>query len=376
MAGIYIHIPFCKKACNYCNFHFSTSLAKSDEMVNAIIQELHDNIQYLAGQNIETVYLGGGTPSLLSATQLTKLCDALTTHLTISTLKEFTIECNPDDINASFLNLLQQLGFNRISLGIQSFKQADLTYMNRAHTAKDALAAIQLIMQSNFILSIDLIYGTPNMLNEEWKYMLETAINMNITHISAYALTVEPKTALAHQIKTGERPPVLDEVAANHFEILVNTLQNAGFEQYEISNFAKHKQYALHNTNYWKAKWYLGLGPSAHSFNGHSRSWNIANNALYIQAINQQLPYKETETLSMEDNWNEYILTSLRTMWGIDKNYLLQHFPTQMIARLQKQILSFLQEGKVKENAHAISLTDKGKLFADGIASELFILNH
>ncbi len=305
MAGIYIHIPFCKKACNYCNFHFSTSLKQEEAMIQAITQELDMRINYLESQLIETIYWGGGTPSILQKESILYIHQHLLKYVNATAIKEYTMECNPDDISEAFLDILKLIGVTRLSLGIQSFKEADLQYMNRAHNIKQVYEALSLISAYGFDMSIDLIYGIPGLLDEEWRENISKAMHPSINHISAYALTVEPQTLLANQIKKGKAEPLDENQAARQFEILVNTLSENGYEQYEISNFARNRKYAVHNTSYWKGQWYLGLGPSAHSFNGKSRSWNIANNNLYIQFINNKTPAFEEELLSEENQWND-----------------------------------------------------------------------
>lgn len=374
MAGIYIHIPFCKQKCNYCNFHFSTQLTSKEACINAMAREIKLRKAYLEGETIETIYFGGGTPSILTPDDFNVIMKALQQEFGAQlNVKEFTIEANPDDINIDLLKYFKKIGVNRFSLGIQSFKASDLAYMNRAHDIKQSHLAIQLCQEQAFEnLSIDLIYGTPGLTNEEWEQNIQIAIDYKIPHISAYALTVEEKTTLAHQIQTGKSQPVNELQAAQQFEILINTLTEAGYHHYEISNFALPNRYALHNTNYWRGTKYLGIGPSAHSYNVSARQWNIANNQLYINSIlNQNTLPLEEETLSATDQYNEYIMTSLRTMWGISKHILhtkfaayLQHFDTQIQDPIQKEHLTL-------QSDHYI-LTTKGKQFADAIASDLF----
>jgi len=371
VAGIYIHIPFCKQACNYCNFHFSTSLKFKEELVNALSQEIGDRRSYLE-QPLETVYLGGGTPSLLGGGDLDKIFSAIRTHFTFDQLKECTLEANPDDINVSFLEQLKATPVDRLSIGIQSFRAADLEFMNRAHNAEEAIQAVGRAQQAGYDnITIDLIYGTPGLSNRDWKENLERAIDLGVQHISSYALTVEEKTALAHQIDKGKTPEPQSEQAAEQFEILVETLCSNGFEHYEISNFAKPGHYAIHNTNYWKGAHYLGIGPSAHSFNGLSRQWNIANNALYMKGIFGADPVQEIEWLSEADQINEMLLTGLRTMWGVDLVLFRERFGEAALARL---ISKLGQENPLHYSlgAQQLKLTEAGKLFADGIAANLF----
>lgn len=374
VAGIYIHIPFCKQACNYCNFHFSTNIQLRNEMVWAIVQEIKLSEGYLKDQTIETIYFGGGTPSILQLEDWDRIFMALKTTYSFHNIKEITVECNPDDITASYLNHLKNLGVNRLSIGIQSFKESDLVYMNRAHNIQQSHHAITLAYETGFEnLSIDLIYGTPGLSNEEWLQNIRSAIQYKVTHISAYALTVEPKTALDYQIRKGKSAPVKDEQMAEQFEILVNTLAQHSYEQYEISNFALPNHRAVHNTNYWKGKHYLGLGPGAHSYNTDTRSYNIANNALYIQSIKKNIIPNEIEILTPENKWNEYIMTSLRTIWGIEKHYILENFGTKEWEHLVIECKPYLDKDWIqKDFNHSIKLTATGKLYADYIASELF----
>lgn len=345
-----------------------------DDMVDAIIKELSLTHDYLADQRLETIYFGGGTPSILSIAHWEQLFKALHSTFDLSGVREITAECNPDDLDESYLKAIKSLGINRLSIGIQSFKAEDLTYMNRAHNISQSHRAITSAYETGFKdLSIDLIYGTPNLTNEEWIANIHTAISYKVNHISAYALTVEPKTVLDFQIKKGTSLPVKDEQMAEQFEILVNTLQAHGYEQYEISNFALPNHRAQHNTNYWKGTHYLGLGPGAHSFNGVSRSYNISNNALYIQSIKQGNLPRETEILSFEDRWNEYIMTSLRTIWGSEAAHITTVFGAEHWNTLVKNAQPFAERKWLMITDTNIQLTPEGKLYADYIASELFI---
>lgn len=340
-------------------------------MVAALSQEIRNRNAYLA-QELETVYLGGGTPSLLAAGDLQKIFTEIRQSFSFDQLRECTLEANPDDINPSFLEQLKNTPVDRLSIGIQSFREADLKFMNRAHNAEEAMNAVSLAQKAGYgNITIDLIYGTPGLSNKAWKENLERAIDLGVQHISSYALTVEEKTALAYQIEKGKTPEPQSEQAAEQFEILVETLCSNGFEHYEISNFAKPGHYAIHNTNYWKGAHYLGIGPSAHSFNGQSRQWNIANNALYCKGIIANDPVHEVEWLSREDQINETLLTGLRTMWGVDLEQFRQKFGPAafdgLISRLDKENPLYY-----KLSAQYLKLTEAGKLFADGIAARLF----
>lgn len=340
-------------------------------MVAALAQEIRNRNAYLA-QELETVYLGGGTPSLLAAGDLHKIFTEIRHSFAFDQLRECTLEANPDDINPKFLEQLKSTPVDRLSIGIQSFRETDLKFMNRAHNAEEAINAVSLAQKAGYQnITIDLIYGTPGLSNKAWKENLERAIDLGVQHISSYALTVEEKTALAYQIEKGKTPEPQSEQAAEQFEILVETLCSNGFEHYEISNFAKPGHYAIHNTNYWKGAHYLGIGPSAHSFNGQSRQWNIANNALYCKGIVGNDPVHEVELLSREDQINETLLTGLRTMWGVDLDQFRQRFGDAALDRLMARLepenpLHYIL------TEHHLKLSEAGKLFADGIAARLF----
>lgn len=371
MAGIYIHVPFCKQACHYCNFYFSTSLGNKDKYLQALLKEIELSKDYLAGEEIETLYLGGGTPSLLSVADIQQIVAQLACYHTIN-LKEFTLEANPDDLTDTKVNELQQLkplGFNRFSIGIQSFFDEDLKYMNRAHNASEALTAVKRVQNAGFDkVTIDLIYGTPTMKDERWLQNLNMAFDLNVPHISSYALTVEDKTGLERKIAKGEYKPVDEEQSARQFKLLMQQMQANGYEQYEISNFAKPGRYAVHNTNYWRGKKYLGLGPSAHSFNGTSRRWNVANNINYINSIAGGTILFEEEILTPAQQVNERIMTAIRTQWGLP------------IADLGMRNAELIQNSLQGINPMhytlvdgVLKLTEEGKLFADAIAAELFV---
>ncbi|MGN6567157.1 MAG: radical SAM family heme chaperone HemW [Flavipsychrobacter sp.] len=375
MAGIYIHIPFCKQACTYCNFHFSTSLQLKGDLLHALHEELQMQRDYLGNQPVETIYFGGGTPSLLSANEINQLFDTVAKYYAVSELKEFTLEANPDDLSIGYLKSLRGTPINRFSIGIQSFRDKDLLYMRRAHNAQQADFAIKAAQDAGFTnLSIDLIYGTPGLSDADWLHNLNQLKALQIPHFSSYALTVEEGTALHYAIQKKKATPVDAEQAAAQFELLMAQATEMGYDHYEISNFAQPGCYAVHNTNYWKGTHYLGIGPSAHSFNGSSRSWNIANNVQYIKSILQdkQLLH-ETEQLTAVQHLNEYIMTSLRTMWGTDLSKVANEWGSRYVKQLLNTA-SLFQEKKwldIKDNK--LMLTNAGKLFADRIASELFL---
>jgi oxygen-independent coproporphyrinogen III oxidase len=373
MAGIYIHIPFCRKACTYCNFHFSTSLSQKESMLKAIQWELAHEQAYLQDEKIETIYFGGGTPSLLSAEELLGIFDTIGKHYDLNSLKECTLEANPDDLNSKYIQSLKSTPINRFSIGVQSFFDADLKYMNRAHTAQEADYAIKSTQDAGFEkLTIDLIYGTPGLSNMAWLENLAKVEALSIPHFSAYALTVEEGTALHYAINKKKQNPVDNEQSAQQLELLMQYAPAMGFEQYEISNFASKEQYALHNTNYWKGIPYLGIGPSAHSFDGRNRRSNIANNSLYIKAIIDKNPIYDIEYLTDVQRLNEYIMTSLRTMWGCSLEKTEQAWGARAVSDIKKASQIFLEKKWLTLENETILLTNEGRLFADHIASELF----
>lgn len=375
MAGIYIHIPFCRKACNYCNFHFSTSLKQKDAVLQAINKELSLRRDFLKEEAVQTIYFGGGTPSLLSYDELSRIFEQIDRLYGLSSLKECTLEANPDDINKHFLRELRRSPVNRFSMGVQSFRDEDLRYMNRAHNATQADYAIKATQDAGYErITIDLIYGTPGLTNADWKDNLNLMNKLNIRHFSAYALTVEEKTALDYAIRKGRQAPVDQEQSAQQLEILMDFAAEQGFEQYEISNFAKQEQYALHNTNYWRGISYLGVGPSAHSFDGKQRIANVANNALYAGNMLSGNPLTETEQLSPEQSCNEYIMTSLRTIWGCDLCRIEAEWGAAAAARVKKSSAPFLEKGWLLMKSNTLLLLSReGKLFADHIAAALFV---
>lgn len=375
MAGIYIHIPFCRQACTYCNFHFSTSLKQKDEMMQAIMQEIAAKKNYLDGEPVSTIYLGGGTPSLLSADEVMRMTDVIAQNFDISGLQEFTIETNPDDLSPQYIKSLRGTQVNRFSIGTQSFFDTDLLYMNRAHNAQEADYAIKAVQDAGFEnITIDLIYGTPGLTDANWLYNLQQVKALGIPHFSAYGLTVEENTALHHNIKTKKSAPVDAEQSAHQFEMLMEKAAEYGYEHYEISNLAMPGHRAVHNTNYWLGVPYIGIGPSAHSFDRKSRSWNIANNSLYIKSLlTTGQPETEQEVLTPEQRLNEYIMTSLRTAWGLDMQRVERESNTDIAKEMMQRAQDFIEEGKMYREKEALLLTNKGKLYADYIAGELFV---
>ena len=372
MAGIYIHIPFCKKACTYCDFHFTTSLKQVDEMTDAICRELDlkkDRIK----EQVGSIYFGGGTPSVLPMASLQKIFEKLTSNFSISSDAEITLEANPDDLNAQKLKELRQLPINRFSIGIQSFFEEDLLWMNRAHHAEEAESCIKRSQDTGFEnLSIDLIYGYPLLTDAKWQANINKTIELQTPHISAYSLTVEERTALANAIQKGKQKGLSDEQSAHQFLMLTEELDKAGFEHYEISNYSLPGKYAVHNTNYWRGVPYLGIGPSAHGFDGQTRYINQPNNAKYLAQLGNGQLAETIEELSPSDRFNEYIMTSLRTMWGTDLQKIAQDFGTRLSNETLKEVQPFIENGQVVVKEQKIHLTNNGKLFADGIAASLF----
>lgn len=375
MSGIYIHIPFCKQACHYCDFHFSTSMKKKDEMVLALAKEITVRKNEFTNEIVETIYFGGGTPSVLSNDEINFLIAEVYKNYKVSENPEITLEANPDDLSAERILELSKSPINRLSIGIQSFYEEDLKMMNRAHNSAEAKKCLEEATKYFDNISLDLIYGIPGMSDEMWKQNIETALSFGIPHISSYALTVEPKTALSKLIQTGKIAEPQDEAASNHFMILVETLQKNGFIHYELSNFGKDNYFSKNNSAYWLGKKYIGIGPSAHSYDGIKRGWNIANNSLYLKSIqNDKLPI-ETEILTVSDRYNEYIMTGLRTIWGVSLERIEKEFGLEYLNYLKKQSQKFLNDDLLSIENNILKPTPKGKFLTDGIASDLFYLN-
>ncbi len=375
MSGIYIHIPFCKQACHYCDFHFSTSMKKKDEMVLALAKEIQIRKSEFKEEVVETIYFGGGTPSRLPIADLRLQMDSIYKNYKVSENPEITLEANPDDLSEGYLIELSKIGINRLSIGIQSFFEDDLVMMNRAHNSVEAKKSLELATKYFDNISLDLIYGIPGMNNEKWKQNIETALSFGIPHISSYALTVEPKTALNKLIQTGKIAQPKDEVAEEHFQILVETLENNGFIHYELSNFGKENYFSKNNSAYWLGKKYIGIGPSAHSYDGISRSWNVSNNSIYLKSLEENKLPSEIEILSKSDRYNEYIMTGLRTIWGVSLDRILDEFGNEYLDYLQKQAHKFINDDLLFIENDILKPTSKGKFLTDGIASDLFYLN-
>ena len=373
MSGIYIHIPFCKQACHYCDFHFSTSTKHKTRMVAALCKEIELRKEEIDDE-IQTIYFGGGTPSLLTSEEIEDIIDVIRDHYQVSQYPEVTLEANPDDLSEAIITEWAESSVNRLSIGVQSFFEEDLKLMNRAHNAKEALRCIELTKAHFDNYSIDLIYGIPEMTEKRWLENLQKDLAFDVPHISCYALTVEPKTALKKFIEKGVVAPVDDEMAQKHHNLLVAETEKVGLDNYEFSNFGKPGLYSENNMAYWHGESYLGIGPSAHSYDGERRSWNIANNVQYMNAIEEDTLPLEREALSKVDKYNEYVMTRLRTMWGISLSEVTQFFGPEYEAYLLKQAENHISNDLLLESDGFLMVSKKGKFLSDGIASDLFKL--
>jgi oxygen-independent coproporphyrinogen III oxidase len=375
MAGLYIHIPFCKQACYYCDFHFSTNQSTKPQLVSAIASELDLQKNYLEGDSINSIYFGGGTPSLLTHKELGFIFDSISNNFNIDVNAEITVEANPDDLSIKKLQELKSLGVNRLSIGIQSFNDDILKFLNRAHTSHGAVNCVSDARTAGFEnISIDLIYAIPGQDDDAWKKMIHQAIALNPNHISSYALTIEDRTTFGNWLAKGKMKFIEDDIAACQLEILMDELMKEGFEQYEVSNFGKAGFYSRHNSNYWKEEKYLGVGPSAHSYNKHSRQFNVSNNYIYLKNLNKKIIPCEVESLTREDKINEYLLTTLRTSWGCDLEKLKSNFQYDVLHEHALYIESLFERNLGIVEGSLLKLTNAGKLLADKIASDLFLL--
>lgn len=374
MAGIYLHIPFCRKKCTYCDFHFSTTFEPyRDKMIRSLEKEIELRKDYLDDQTIETIYFGGGTPSVLNEDELVRLLNKIRTLFKVSANVEVTLEANPDDFTQEKVMEWKKAGVNRLSIGIQSFREKDLQWMNRSHNVEQSYEAVKMAQSAGITnITIDLIYGLPEMMMKEWEEQVETAVKLGVNHISAYCLTVEQNTALHHFVNRGTIIPAGEDQQADEFRKLVEILKDKGFEQYEISNFAIPGFESRHNSAYWKGINYLGIGPSAHSFNGVSRMWNVANNQRYLKGVEGGLPENEIEELTHEDRFNELLLTGLRTVYGVELNRLIGILTPE--EAFYKTLHDYEKSGDIEIVDEVIYLTKQGRLIADRIAADLFIV--
>jgi oxygen-independent coproporphyrinogen III oxidase len=377
VAGLYLHIPFCRKLCYYCDFHFTVSFKNKARLVKALVAELKERAAELSGEKAETLYFGGGTPSVLSLEELTELFETIYTYYTIADEAEVTFEANPDDLDNNYLlNLRQYTPVNRLSIGIQSFSDNDLVFLNRRHTALEAKKAIERAKECGFSnLNVDLIYGIPGMSAETWVNNLETFAQLDVPHLSAYHLTIEPKTVFGYYKKKGKLAPIGEDLSLKQFELLTDFMQQKGYDHYEISNFALPGMYSKHNLGYWTGKTYLGFGPSAHSFSGRKRRWNIANNTTYCGLLeNQRNDYFDEEEIDTDKAYNEYILTSLRTMWGINLKYIRETFGPSYLETCLQGCQPFIDQGNLLKHEEQLTLSRKGMFIADYIIAALMAI--
>ncbi|MDC1195304.1 radical SAM family heme chaperone HemW [Flavobacteriaceae bacterium] len=374
MSGIYIHIPFCKKACHYCNFHFSTNQNSKSAFIKAVCNELVLRKSEYISEEIQSIYFGGGTPTVLEVSELDMILQVVYKHYKVSDTPEITLEANPDDLDLEKIKRLANTKINRLSIGIQSFHESDLSAMNRAHNADEAKKCLEIATAYFDNITIDLMFGMPSMTVEQWRQNLQTAFAYGIKHLSCYALTVEPKTALEHFIRKGSHPPMDDELSAKHFEVLVEETSKQGLTHYETCSFGHSGFFSRHNMSYWLGKTYMGVGPSAHSFDGAKRSWNVSNNSKYIKALEaDELPF-ESEVLSVENRFNEYIMTGLRTIWGISLEKIETDFGTKIKEQLLQDSKKFITSNTLEIEDDHIKITHAGKFLSDGIASDLFLV--
>ncbi|MBC7862444.1 MAG: radical SAM family heme chaperone HemW [Bacteroidia bacterium] len=374
MPGLYLHIPFCTKACLYCDFHFSTLLATKTEMVNAICKEIELRKDYLGENKINTIYFGGGTPSLLNEKELNLIFETINKHFTVEENAEITLEANPDDLKKANLQILKSVGINRLSIGLQSFLEDELKWMNRTHTAKESVECVKIAQQAGFNnISVDLIYGSKFQTLQTWQAALKQIEELNVQHLSCYNLTVEEKTALGKLVELKKENEVDDDLSAQQFLYLSEWAKTSGFDHYEISNLGKENYFSRHNTSYWEGEYYLGLGPSAHSYNGNSRQWNVSNNTVYMKSISEEKSFSEKEMLDERKKFNEYVLTRLRTKWGIDPQYMSTHFKRQINIHFEKRAEIEMANRNLLRVKGNLVLSPQAKLFADRIAQNFFL---
>ena len=374
MSGIYIHIPFCKKACHYCNFHFSTNQNSKSAFIKAVCNELVLRKSEYTSEEIQSIYFGGGTPTVLEVSELNTILQTVYEHYKVSDTSEITLEANPDDLDLEKIKRLANTKINRLSIGIQSFHESDLTSMNRAHNAMEAKKCLEIATTYFDNITIDLMFGMPTMSIEQWRQNLQTAFGFGVKHLSCYALTVEPKTALEHFINKGSHPPMDDELSASHFEVLLEETSAQGLTHYETCSFGHPDYFSRHNTSYWLGKTYMGVGPSAHSFDGKNRSWNLSNNTKYIKSLEANVRPFESEELSLENRFNEYIMTGLRTIWGISLDKIEADFGADIKSQLLENSKKFRSSKTLILEDNHLKITRIGKFLSDGIASDLFLV--
>lgn len=375
MAGIYIHIPFCRKRCHYCDFFKSTDFSQKSRVLAGIKKELESRAAELNSEEITTIYLGGGTPSALLIDELKDLLTIIQQNYRISATAEITMEANPDDLSQAILSAIREIGFNRLSMGVQSFAESDLKLMNRRHGVMQALQSVKWAKRAGFSnISIDLIYGLPNQTLEEWERNVRIAVELDVQHISAYNLTYHEGTVFYDQLKKGILKELPDELSLQQFELLIQILKDAGFEHYEISNFCKPGLYSQHNSSYWKNKKYLGIGPSAHSFDLHSRRWNVSSITKYLHGLESDEPYYEAEVLSEQDRYNDYIITGLRTVWGISERFIETEFAESYLIHFQDKLKKYIQSGHVISTPETVTLSPEGLFISDQIMADFMVV--
>jgi oxygen-independent coproporphyrinogen-3 oxidase len=375
MAGIYIHIPFCRKRCHYCDFYKTTDFGQKFRLFKGLVKELESRAAELNTEEINTIYLGGGTPSVLQVEELEELLNVIRKNYEVAEDAEITLEANPDDISQNKLSALRKAGYNRISIGIQSFAESDLKLMNRRHGSDQAIQSVELAKKSGFSnISIDLIYGLPNQNLEEWERNVKIAADLDVQHISAYHLTYHEGTVFYDQLKNGHLKELPDELSIQQFEVLIKRLKESGFEHYEISNFCKPGFYSQHNSSYWKSKKYLGIGPSAHSFDVNSRRWNVSSITQYLKGVENDEPYSESEILTEQDRYNDYIITGLRTIWGISEKFIQTGYSENYHAHFQETVKKYLLSGHVILKDESITLSQDGLFISDQIMADFMVV--
>ena len=376
MAGIYLHIPFCRKRCHYCDFFKSTDLSQKARLLNGLRKELETRASELASEEINTIYLGGGTPSVLLIDELKEILQTIRQNYLVSPEAEITMEANPDDLSQAILSAIREIGFNRLSMGVQSFSESDLKLMNRRHGVMQAIQSVKWAKTAGFLnISIDLIYGLPNQTLEEWERNIRIAVELDVQHISAYNLTYHEGTVFYDRLKRGILKELPDELSLQQFEMLISILKEAGFEHYEISNFCKPGMYSQHNSSYWKSKKYLGIGPSAHSFDIQTRRWNVSSVSGYLDGIENNKPYSESEILTEQDRYNDYIITGLRTVWGISGELIRTEFSDHYLAHFHKIRDKYLTSGQVTETSGKTCLSPEGLFISDQIMADFMVVD-
>jgi oxygen-independent coproporphyrinogen III oxidase len=376
MAGIYLHIPFCRKRCHYCDFFKSTDLSQKARLLEGLRKELESRASELASEEINTIYLGGGTPSVLLIDELKEILKTIRQFYLVSPEAEITMEANPDDLSQAIPSAIREIGFNRLSMGVQSFLESDLKLMNRRHGVMQAIQSVKWAKTAGFSnISIDLIYGLPNQTLEEWERNVRIAVELDVQHISAYNLTYHEGTVFYDRLKKGILKELPDELSLRQFEMLISILKDAGFEHYEISNFCKPGMYSQHNSSYWKSKKYLGIGPSAHSFDLQTRRWNVSSVSGYLEGVENNEPYSESEILTEQDRFNDYIITGLRTIWGISEELIRVEFTDHYLAHFQKIRDKYLTSGHVIEVSRKTCLSPEGLFISDQIMADFMVVD-